>query len=79
MAAKDYTKQKFSDKFYWSDVALSIHTERVDDVSDDESERECDDDTTVCDDHDVTGTNGEVSNPDDGGARNVPDLCDLFE
>ena len=58
---------------------LDSYRRRVDDVSDDESERECDDDTTVCDDHDVTGTNGEVSNPDDDGARNVPDLFDLFE
>ena len=57
---------------------LDSYRRRVDDVSDDESERECDDDTTVCDD-DVTGTNGEVSNPDDDGSRNVPDLCDLFE
>ena len=47
-------------------------------LSDDESEWECDDDTTVCDD-DITGTNGEVSNADDDGARNVPDLFDLFE
>ena len=40
----------------------------VDDVSDDESEWEC-----LCDDDDVTGTNGEVSNADDDGARNVTD------
>ena len=52
---------------------------RVDDVSDDESEWECDDDTTVCDDDDVTGTNREVFNADDNGVRNVPDLFDLFE
>ena len=51
---------------------------RVDDVSDDESEWEYDDDTTVCDDDDVTGNNGEVSNADDDGACNVPGLCDLF-
>ena len=44
-----------------------------------EPEWECDDDTTVCDNDDVTGTNGEVSNADDDGARNVPDLLDLFE
>ena len=63
----------------------SIHTDwRVDDVSDDESEWECDDGTTVCDDDDddddddVTSTNGEVSNAFDDGARNVPDLFDLF-
>ena len=49
---------------------------RVDDVSDDESEWECSDDITVCDDDDVTGTNGEVSNADDDGALNV---FDLFE
>ena len=58
---------------------LDSYRWRVDDGSDDESEWECDDDTTVCDDDDVTGTNGEVSNPDDDGVRNVPDLCDLFE
>ena len=58
---------------------LDSYRGRVDDGSDDESEWECDDDTTVCDDDDVTGTNGEVSNADDDGARNVPDLFDLFE
>ena len=58
---------------------LDLYRWRVDDVSDDESEWECDDDTTVCDDDDVTGTNGEVSNADDDGARNVPDLFGLFE
>ena len=52
---------------------------RIDDVSDDESEWECNNDTTVCDYDDVTGINGEVSNVDDDGARNVPDLFDLFE
>ena len=46
------------------------------DVSDDESEWECDDDTTLCDGDDVTGTNREVSNADDDGALNV---FDLFE
>ena len=56
-----------------------IPIERVDDARDDDTERECDDDTTACDDHDVTGTNGEVSNADDDDAHNVPDLCDLFE
>ena len=53
---------------------LDSYRWRVDDVSDDESEWECDDDTTVCGDDDVTGTNGEVSNADDDGARNVFDL-----
>ena len=58
---------------------LDSYQWRVDDVSDDESEWECDDGTTVCDDDDdVTGTNGEVSNASDDGARNVPDLFDLF-
>ena len=59
---------------------------RVDNVSDDESEREFDDDTTAYDDDDdddddddeVAGTNGEVSNADDYTARDVPDLFDLF-
>ena len=55
---------------------LDLYRWRVDDVSDDESEWECDDDTTVCDDDDVTGTYGDVSNADDDGARNV---FDLFE
>ena len=58
---------------------LDSYRWRVDDVSDDESEWKCDDDATVCDDDDVIGTNGEVSNPDDNDSRNVPDLCDLFE
>ena len=58
---------------------LDSYRWRVDDVIDDESEWECDDDTTVCDDDDVTGTNGEVSNADDDVALNVPDLFDLFE
>ena len=40
---------------------LDSYRWRVDDVSNDESEWECDDDTTVCDDDNVTGTNGEVS------------------
>ena len=40
---------------------------------------EPDDDTTLCDDDGVTRTNGEVSNADDNGAPNVPDLFDLFE
>ena len=48
-------------------------------MSDDESEWECDDDTTVWDDDDVTGTNVEVSNADDDAARNVPDLFDLLK
>ena len=43
-------------------------------LNNDESEWECNDDTTVCDDDDVTGTSGEVSNADDDGARNVPHL-----
>ena len=47
--------------------------------NDDVSEWECDDGTTLCDNDDVTGTNGEVSNAHDDGARNVPDLFDLFE
>ena len=55
---------------------LDSYRLRVDDVSDDESEWECSDDITVCDDDDVTGTNGEVSNADDDGALNV---FDLFE
>ena len=55
---------------------LDSYRWRVDDVSGDEFEWECDDDTTVCDD-DVTGTNREVSNADDDGTRNVPDLFDL--
>ena len=38
---------------------LNSYRWRVDDVSDDESEWECGDDTIVCDDDDVTGTNGE--------------------
>ena len=58
---------------------LNSYRWRRDDARDDKSEWECDDDITVCDDHDVTGTNGEISNPDDDGARNVPDLFDLFE
>ena len=58
---------------------LDSYRWRVDDVSDDESKWECDDDTTVCDDDDVTGTNREVFNADDNGVRNVPDLFDLFE
>ena len=57
---------------------LNSYRWRVDDVSDDKSEWECNDDTTVCDDH-VTGTNGEFSNADDDGARNVLDLFDLFQ
>ena len=36
-------------------------------------------DTTVCGDDDVTGTNGEVSNADDDGVRNLPDLFNLFK
>ena len=55
---------------------LDSYRWRVDDVSDDESEWECDDDTTVCDDDDVTSTNGDVSNANDDGALNV---FDLFE
>ena len=58
---------------------LDSYRWRVDDISDDESEWECDDDTTVCDDDEVIGTNGEVSNSDDDGAHNALDLCDLFE
>ena len=58
---------------------LNSYRWRADDVSDDESEWECDNDTIVCDDDTVTGTNGEVCNADDDGARNVPDLFDLFE
>ena len=58
---------------------LDSYRWRVDDISDDESEWECDDDTTVCDDDEVIGTNGEVSNSDDDGARNALDSCDLFE
>ena len=58
---------------------LDSYQWRVDDVSDNESEQECNDDTTVCGDDDVPGTNGEVSNADDDGACNVPDLFDLFE
>ena len=57
---------------------LDSYRGRVDDVSDDESEQECDDDTTVCDD-DVTGTNGEVANADDDGVRNLSDLFNLFK
>ena len=38
---------------------LDSYRWRVDDVRDDESEWECDDDTIVCDDDDVTGTHGE--------------------
>ena len=53
---------------------LDSYRWRVDDVSDDVSEWECDDDTTVCDDDDVTGTNREVSNADDDDAHNVSDL-----
>ena len=52
---------------------------RVDNVNDDESEWACNDDTTVCNDGGVTGTNGEVSNANDDDARNVPDLFDLLE
>ena len=55
---------------------LDSYRWRVDDVSDDDSEWECDDDATVCDDDDVTDINGEVSNTDDDGALNV---FDLFE
>ena len=55
---------------------LDSYRWRVDDASDDESEWECDDDTTGCDDDGVTGTNGEVSNADDDGALNV---FDIFE
>ena len=40
-------------------------------VSDDELELECDDDINVCDDNDVTGTNGEASNADDDGAVTI--------
>ena len=58
---------------------LNSYRWRVDDVSDDESEWECDDGAIVCDDDDVTGTNEEISNADDDGARNAPDLFDLFE
>ena len=62
---------------------LDSYQWRVDDVSNDESEREFDDVTTAYDndddDDEVTGTNGEVSNADDDSARNVPDLFDLFE
>ena len=43
---------------------LDSYRRRVDDVGHDESEWECNDDTTVCDDDDVTGTKGEVSNVD---------------
>ena len=57
---------------------LDSYRWRVDDISHDESEWECDHDTAVCDD-DVTGTNGEVSNADNDDALNVPDLFDLFE
>ena len=57
---------------------LNSYPWKVDDVSDNESEQECNNDTTVCDD-DITGANGEVSNADDDGARNIPDLFDLFE
>ena len=55
---------------------LDTYRWRVDDVSNDKSEWECDDDTTVCNDEDVTGTNGEVSNAEDDGALNI---FDLFE
>ena len=55
---------------------LDSYRWRADDVSDNESEWECDDDTTVCDDDEVNGTNGEVSNADDDGALSV---FDLFE
>ena len=57
---------------------LDSYRWRVDDVSDDKSEWECNDDTTVCDDDDVTGTNGEVSNANDDGARIVFDLFELL-
>ena len=40
-------------------------------VSDDELELECDDDINVCDDNDVTGTNGEASNADDDGTATI--------
>ena len=40
-------------------------------VSDDELELECDDDINVCDDNDVTGTNGEASNADGDGAVTI--------
>ena len=43
-----------------------------------ESEWECDNDKTVCDDDDITGSNGEISNADDDGACNVPYFF-LFE
>ena len=58
---------------------LDSYRWRVDDASGDESEWECDDDTTVWNINDVTGTNGEVSNADDDGPRNVPDLFDLLK
>ena len=58
---------------------LDSYRWRVDDISDDEPEWECDDDTTICDDDDVIGNNAEVSNADDDGARNALDSCDLFE
>ena len=58
---------------------LDSYRWRVDDVSDDVPEWECDDDTTVCDDDDIAGTNGEVSNADDDGGRNAPGLFDLSE
>ena len=57
---------------------LNLYRQRVDDVRDDESEWECDDETTVRDDYDVTGTNEEVFNANDDGARKVPDLFDLI-
>ena len=53
---------------------LDSYRWKVDDVSDDESEWECNDDTTVCDHDDVTGTNGEVFNADDDSGRNAPGL-----
>ena len=39
---------------------LDSYRWRVDGVSDDVSEWECGDDTSVCDDDDITGTKGEV-------------------
>ena len=50
---------------------LNWYRWRVDDVSDDELELECDDDINVCDDNDVTGTNGEASNADDDGTATI--------
>ena len=58
---------------------LDSYQWRVDDVSDGKSEQECKDNTTVCNDDGVNGTNGEVSDDDEDGAHNLPDLFDLFE